>query len=348
MIKINKYNQTTLRENILFFPLILLLSLTCLITEAQDPQFSQFYANPYTLGPSFAGTTNGGRASLMYRNQWPDLPKQFVSSIFSVDYFLPNYQSGAGIFFMKDQAGEGSLSTTSFGLQYNYLIDINRFLTFRPGLQVSKNQRAVDVSKLTFVDQLSFSGNREVTSTNRVSEKIDYVDFSTSLLLMHPAFWVGFSINHLTTPNQSLFNEGQSTLPRKLKVYGGVKKYNRSWKKRRKDENFSFAFLYKSQANYDQLDIGLYWNVDPFILGLWYRGLPGIKSTDGKINQDAVVILVGVHRNSYKIGYSYDATISRLISNTGGAHEITFSYLFNQDAQKSKKRKRRVVSCPVI
>lgn len=37
--------------------------------KAQTTQFSQFYASPTNLGPSFAGLTQGSRISLNYRDQ---------------------------------------------------------------------------------------------------------------------------------------------------------------------------------------------------------------------------------------------------------------------------------------
>jgi len=41
--------------------------------NGQDPQFTQFYANPLYLAPSFAGATQQDRITAVYRNQWPEL-----------------------------------------------------------------------------------------------------------------------------------------------------------------------------------------------------------------------------------------------------------------------------------
>ncbi|MFM8742085.1 MAG: type IX secretion system membrane protein PorP/SprF, partial [Cytophagales bacterium] len=35
--------------------------------DAQDPQFSQFYAAPLYLNPAFAGSTNQNRVGINYR-----------------------------------------------------------------------------------------------------------------------------------------------------------------------------------------------------------------------------------------------------------------------------------------
>ena len=46
---------------------------------AQDPEFTQFYANPLYLNPAFAGTARSPRINLNYRNQWPGLSGTYVT-----------------------------------------------------------------------------------------------------------------------------------------------------------------------------------------------------------------------------------------------------------------------------
>lgn len=52
---------------------------------AQDPEFTQFYANPLYLNPAFAGSQRCPRVALNYRNQWPALSGTFVTSSASYD-----------------------------------------------------------------------------------------------------------------------------------------------------------------------------------------------------------------------------------------------------------------------
>ena len=49
--------------------------------KAQDPAFSQFYANPIYLNPAFAGASPGGcpRTTLNYRDQWPGIGRTYVT-----------------------------------------------------------------------------------------------------------------------------------------------------------------------------------------------------------------------------------------------------------------------------
>ena len=106
------------------------------------------------------------------------------------------------------------------------------------------------------------------------------------------------------------------------------------------------AFNYRAQGAYDQLDLGACIERDPVFAGLWYRGIPLLKAyAPGIPNNDAIAAVIGFKVNDWRFGYSYDLTISRLASNTGGAHELTLVYeLANARRTKSMAR-RRVVPC---
>ena len=54
---------------------------------AQDPTFTQFYANPLYLNPAFAGTNQCARFGLNYRNEWPNLSANYVTYSASYDQY---------------------------------------------------------------------------------------------------------------------------------------------------------------------------------------------------------------------------------------------------------------------
>jgi len=81
------------------------------VTVAQDPIFSQFYANPLYLNPALAGSALTPRLTLNYRNQWPSLDANFVTYGASYDQYLPSINSGIGISFITDRAGGGALTS---------------------------------------------------------------------------------------------------------------------------------------------------------------------------------------------------------------------------------------------
>lgn len=325
--------------------IILLLLSFPVICNGQDPQFSQFYSNPMYLAPSFAGLTEDTRIAANYRVQWPDLPRPFTSYSFALDHNFHTFNSGAAVFFMKDQAGSGNLTATNIGIQYAYEFRVSHYWFIRPGLHFNYTQRTLDFSKLLWADQITAGGNYSGTSETPTLNKVNDIDFGTSLMTYSDKFWFGVAIDHLLKPNQSLTeydgNDGSiGYVPVKYSVFGGTKIINKGRLYKPYDASLQVAFLYKKQEDFNQLDLGLYWYHKPIVLGIWYRGLPKINS---KISRDALTFLLGFKLDFINIGYSYDFTLSRLLGSTGGAHEVTFVYTFNT---KVVKRKMRVVPCP--
>ena len=172
------------------------------------------------------------------------------------------------------------------------------------------------------------------------------MDFAVSGLVYNEKFWLGAGVDHLLHPNQSLYEEeysedNQALLPTKVQVFGGIRYVVKEQLLRPTPTVLQLAFLYKNQAEYNQLDLGFYWNYEPLVLGVWYRGIPFINHNN--IN-DAVVLLVGYKTNRYNIGYSYDFTTSRLITSSGGAHEVSLSFTFSKPDKR--KRTKKMVPCP--
>jgi hypothetical protein len=91
--------------------------------------------------------------------------------------------------------------------------------------------------------------------------------------------WLGVSAHHISQPNGS-FVEGQiSKLPMKLSAQGGIR-FDLQGGGRNyithayAERSISFAFNYKQQDPFNQLDVGAQLFLDSLVLGIWYRGLP--------------------------------------------------------------------------
>lgn len=304
----------------------------------QDPQFTQFYANKLYLAPSFAGAVQQDRVAITYRNQWPELPGVFVSYAFSYDHNFSAFNSGVGFLFMRDVAGSGDLSTTNFGMQYSYDFKVNNYWHIRPGIHFMFTQTGLNFNKLIWNDQISPSGTTPTIEQPTLNSKAD-VDFSTSLLTYSDQHWLGFTIDHLLKPKNSLY-DSEEFVPMKLSVFGGTQIMRRGRLLNPIDETLSLAFLFKTQAHINQLDMGLYWFKEPLVLGFWYRGIPFINQEK---RGDAIALLAGYKIENFSMAYSYDFTISKLVSSTGGAHEISMIYQFKTTR---KKQRHHMIPCP--
>ncbi len=320
---------------------IVLLSIILYVDSySQDPTFSQFYANPLYLAPSFAGATEEYRLGMNYRNQWPAVPGVFHTYSISFDKAMPNFNSGIGVLATYDVAGSGDLSTTNIGLLYSYDFNINDDWHVRPGINFKFYYLGLDIYKLVFNSQLTGSGTTPSVYPPPFDNVAD-VDFSTSALVYNDRIWAGFTFDHLLVPKTSFYGD-DANVPIKFNLFGGVQIMRKTRLRVKLQEVLSVAVNFQKQAKFYQTDIGVYYLKDPLIFGLWYRGIPFVTSQAG----DALIGLVGIKTGQFHLGYSYDFTISNLISSTAGAHEVSLIYEFSTLTLGSTKRKMRAIPCP--
>lgn len=314
--------------------------------SAQDPQFSQFYATPLYLNPAFTGNTIEGRMAGVFRDQWPKIPGAFISYAFSYDHYVRKINSGLGLMFIRDKAGSAGLRFTKIAASYAYIANLSRRLSFRAGLRFAYATRTLDQSKLIFGSQLTQNESAGVPIPP--FQKVWYFDTGAGAVLYSHNFWFGISSDHLNQPKLSLVGLNYR-LPMKYSAHGGyVHPLTRNAKKKI-TSTLVIAANYKAQDKWDQTDLGVYYKKEPVVFGLWYRGIPFLKRNPGKsssyVNQDALVFMLGLHVRDFRIGYSYDATISKLIGSSGGAHEITIIYEYVGHKKSLTRSKFFVVPC---
>jgi type IX secretion system PorP/SprF family membrane protein len=335
----------------------LLLGACVSMVHAQDPQFSQFYANPLYLSPAFAGGDLAPRITLNYRNQWPGLAANYTTTSFGIDHYFANVNSGVGLLVMNDSQGTGNLRTTDIAAQYAYQLRLTENTAIRMGLQGSYSMRTADLSALTFPDQYTnrgFTGNPTLDPVAlNGTPRVGYMSFATGLLLYSDRYWAGVSAHHINRPEQGFFQVADGTrLPIKgsfhagLRIpFGGFTGLGDEWDR---EKTISPAIMYKFQGKFDQLDLGVYLTYSPIVLGLWYRGLPIKKYAPNISNRESIIALVGYRQDRFSFGYSYDLTISALGLPSGGSHEISLAYTFEWEPITRQKRikKDKQLSCP--
>jgi type IX secretion system PorP/SprF family membrane protein len=343
------------------------MSLVCLNSMAQDPQFSQFYAAPLYQNPAFAGSAYAPRLIANYRNQWPSINANFVTAAFSLDHYIEKLNSGIGIMVLNDSQGPGRLKSTEVSGMYAYQVQLGEENFLRLGAQATYSNKSLDYLGLTFGDQYTNKGLNGNPSNDPFADKnnlqpIKFVDYSGGALFYNSKSWVGVSVHHINRPAYTFLKPGLSSavpgcptgdcLPRKISVSGGLKiplanPYNNAANSE-KEFNVSPAFLYKRQGQFDQLDLGFYATYSPLTAGVWYRGIPIKKKNITRTNNDAVVLLLGYRQDNFSIGYSYDITISSLGFSTGGSHEISIAYQLEPFERNNSRKKRNTkeLSCP--
>lgn len=324
------------------------LVLSSFLLSAQDPQLSQNLANPLLSSPAFAGLADLNKVYLSHRNQWPNQSANYQYSAVGLEISLGKINSGVGLLLSSDKQFS-SLQSTSIGLQYAYHANLNEKTVLSMGIQGMGVFRSLDYSYLTYGDQLgSFLVNGSLGNTidplaTQFVNSVNYLDLSTGILVNHANYWLGASVHHLNRPNQSLIKTSDDPVAPRYSFQGGLSFPLGEGK------SIKPVFLQKNQGPFHQLDLGTYVQLDPLVLGFWYRGMPLTNnSAEASSSRESLIGLIGIQNNRFSCGYSYDFTISGLGMGSGGAHELSFSYVLNWDfgQRKSFRRYRQSFACP--
>jgi type IX secretion system PorP/SprF family membrane protein len=312
------------------FLIILFIGLTGTVC-AQDPQFTQFYANPLYLNPAFAGSSRCPRISLNYRNQWPALTGTFVTYTASYDQHVEALGGGLGLLVLNDKAGEGTLTTSSVSGMYSYQLNVTREFSVRFGMQGTYMMKKVDWEKLTFGDMIDPRyGFIYQTQETQPNENKNFWDFSAGIMGYSNQYYGGVAVHHLTEPEEFYIKSADgSKLPMKITAHAGAVIPIAG--SRDGSTYISPNIIYQQQRDFSQYNIGFYIAKAPLVGGIWYRG------------GDAFILLAGIQHGIMKIGYSYDITVSKLYNASAGSHELSLGL---QLSCQPKKKRFRTIKCP--
>jgi type IX secretion system PorP/SprF family membrane protein len=344
-----------LKRKLSWWMICCFLLFTKSILIAQDFQFSQFYAAPLYLNPAFAGANEFTRVGINYRNQWPGLEYSFNSYSMYIDHYSYPYNSGLGLIVNGSRIGLANLRSDEIGLVYSYHLHLSEDINFRAGGQVSYVTRNADFDEFIFGSKINIDDNsppiKMPPPTGVLSDfRNNFFDYAIGGVITSNKSWFGASLHHMTEPNTTFVQDKISRLPLKISFHGGFKFLLPSGRiinpitNQLQERSISFAYNYKQQDPFNQLDIGTQLFLDPLVIGVWYRGLPMKYSLP---NNEALIGIVGLNLPSgLGFGYSYDFTISKLrLRNSAGAHEVSLRYYFLTSTPNQRNKKARVNPC---
>ncbi len=316
-------------------------------TQAQDVHFSQYYANPLYLNPSFAGSIICPRIVANFREQWPNQSGKYTSYSASYDQHFDALSGGIGVLFLGDRSANGTVNTNAISVIYAYKVDLSKKVAMRMALQATFQQKTLDWNKLLFGDMI----DPKYGYVYETQEDLKYLskgiaDFSAGLVIYSDKIYGGFAVNHFTQPKEGFLTDDDefSRLPMKITAHVGamfnLNKHKSKTTKRIGDMSISpnLIFQYQSKlsngAAYYTMNYGAYFNVYPLTVGVWLR--------NGFDNVDALIFLFGLEYEFFKVGYSYDMTLSSL-KGSGGSHEISTQFKLPCPV---KARRIRALNCP--
>lgn len=331
-------------RSILSFVLILVF---CSTARAQDPVFSQFYASPTLLNPAFTGSVGAPRINLQSRFQWPSFDA-YQTYAASFDTYFRSAKSGLGLFVLSDIQGEGFISTSEIKGLYSYQLNMRNDWTVRFGTELGFGQKFYDWDKYVFLDQIDpITGDVSDQSFSEEARpeslQANYFDISSGILFASKALYAGLSLRHMNRGNDGiiLLNENRLSngVPLMVSLQFGTQIDLNRGNKRNSTAFISPNVLIVKQGDFGQVNAGAYISSSFVFGGAWYRY--------SWTNADAAVLMVGVQSGIFKLGYSYDFTVSALQAySNGGAHEIAVSFRFDQsDYFKSRAKKYNSIDC---
>lgn len=326
--------------------LYLLLACTAIFfvkeVNAQDPHFSQFYANPLYTNPAFAGAAVCPRVGISYRDQWPSLGA-FKTFSASYDQYFDAISGGIGIYIMSDKQADFYRINTA-ALMYSLRLKINRDITLNLAAMANITNNSLDWDKLVFGDMIDTRYG--VIYNTSMAERPDdlshtYFDVGAGALIFSENWYAGIAAVNLLQPDDGFISYNR--LPVKFTANAGMR-FNLRRDQRRTNSFFgqpiiSPNIIFQHQGKFNTLNYGAYLDWSPFVFGAWFRQSMAFS------NKDALVLLFGLEWGDYKIGYSYDITVSSLSNVSGGAHEISLGAKF---PCPEKHKKIRAIKCPTF
>ncbi len=306
--------------------------------QAQDPVFSQFYLSPLQLNPGLTGLTDDPRFSANYRNQFPGFNNAYRTYALSYDQFFPSINSGAGLWLLSDDAGNGILKTIKAAGIFSYRLRLNKDLFLKMGTEVGLVQSTLNWDKLVFGDQIDeylgtiSPGGVPFPSEETAPEKntIIYPDLGMGFVIYGGTLYGGVSIRHLNTPNPDFLDINPSLspgIPMRWTLHGGGTWPIFSRSRNNFDLAISPSFIFVQQGPFQQINGGVTLDAGPISFGGYYR----ISSGDS----EAIIGSIGLRTNQLRLGYSYDATISGFPV-SGGTHELGLVFVLDDGEKESK------------
>ncbi len=317
------------------------------LVKAQDPHFSQFFASPLTLNPAFTGKFDGQfRLAANHRDQWPSIPKAYVTTSASIDFAILKNKVPSGDVFgigfsgLSDQSADAALKLNygSISMSYHKALDEDGYNTIGAGFQGTYSSAILDMTKLTFEDQLTqngFTGQTAEVLNNGKNQ--NYFDVNAGVLYSGSTdgfnnYYAGVSIYHINKPSLSFIDKTWN-LSSRMTVHGGGSfpvSDNLS-------VSTSAIFQIQNKATETVLGGALSANVNgdqnnptSVYIGSWVR------------LGDAIIPYVGIEINGLRIGASYDINTSSLKAATASRGGSEFSVIYI----KKQSTNGKGIPCP--
>ncbi len=293
--------------------LILFLSLVGLVANGQEltiPQLSQYLAdNPFVMSPTYAGIGDHVKIRINGLTQWVGIKDAPDTQSLAADMRIGE-QSGLGTLLYNDSNGETKQRGARLSFAHHLTIDRydDKFLSF--GLSYNFNQFRIDIENFDALDP-SVTDDRATTNHN----------FDVGFLYRWDKFY--FSANASNIINKDLTKFNPVFEPNRLRnyyVYTGYR-YKKNKNSDLEIEPSVFFQLFESDGrSVTDLNVKFRWYdfEDYYYAGVTYRFL------NDQIGDPLYIApIVGLKKNNFYFGYSYQVILNEILGYSTGTHVVT-------------------------
>ena len=288
----------------LFF---ILVGLTA-FSMAQDPLFTQKTGNINHFNPALVGAQSDFGVQLNYRNQWPTLPLNPITSSLLTNY---NLQNGLGFGLELKNDRVGPLTTSNVKANINYRHKFGAVET-RYGLNLGYGEKHIDYEGLRFEDQISpGSGFTNPNAEPFENKSTKYATLDIGAAAYYKGFLLGLAIQQLNEPDIPFFSSIQP-----MRFLG-----NLAYIKELNQFNLAGLATFQQDGNYSIIETQVYGQYKFVKLGMGYHQRFGSFR-----DSDFFSIALGIQFDKFSVGYSYDDDFSNISRASPGTHQATAAW----------------------
>ena len=306
--------------------LIIMVSLIVKATAQQTIQFSQYVFNGLAVNPAYAGYKDDWTLNLSSRIQWVGINGAPQTETASIDGVANNINGNVGLGLIATEDRLGPESISSVYANYAYRLRLDELDTKRLSFGIGFGVMQYSLNGSEFIATDVGDGNIPAGTVSKVTP-----DFRFGIYYYSPKVYFGASVFNLlsnslisltnnapiVSEDRTVYLTGGTLIP--LSEYVDLK------------PSFMIKEDFKGPTN---LDLTGYLVLNKVVwLGASYQtGFVTWNKTNlqsGLNETDAISAIVQFYiNNHFRIGYSYDFTLSKLANYQSGTHELSLSISF--------------------
>ncbi len=287
--------------------------------ELNLPAATQYLAdNPFVISPTYAGIGDNFRVRANGFFQWVGIEDAPANQALYADFRVLD-QSGVGINLYNDKNGNTQQTGGKISFAHHIILDYptRQYLSF--GMSLNLNNFRIDPN--FNVNDPSVTNDRFTSNTN----------FDVSVLYRKAGFYGAFNISNIVNKDIKKFatSLNEPNLLRNYQIYTGyVFKGNRS---SRVEFEPSAYFQYFESDGRSTTDVNLKLrHLDYQRTGYIWGGITYRMLNDQPLKPLTIGPMLGIKKDGFYMGYSYQIFTSELQGFNSGTHMITLGWDFFQ------------------